>query len=421
MNSESLIDRVKSILFNPGRTWPVIGEEPATVSGLYTKYIMILAALPAIFTFIKGSLIGYTLFGTTVRTGIGAGLSAAVLTYVLSLVLVYVVALIVNALAPSFGGQKNQVQALKAIAYAYTAAWVAAIGTIVPWIGGVIGVVGGIYSIYLLYLGLPHTMKNPKEKSLAYTAVIVVITLVMGLIIGSIVAGVTGMGALATGAAASRSSSNVTFDKDSKLGQLAAFGEQMKAAGEQMEASQSRSRKKDSSDADTQSAEDALGALFGGKDGKPLESLEPEQLKSLLPGSIAGLNRTGTSASRESGMGMQVSNASADYASEDGDQRLSIKLSDAPMMAKMGAFRGLMSSESSKESDTGFEKTYTRNGRHIEEKWNSRSGRGTYQVMVGDRFTVKAEGTAENFGQIQGAAESIDLAKLEALAKATAE
>ncbi|WP_222564903.1 Yip1 family protein [Novilysobacter antarcticus] len=439
MNHEGLISRVKSILFDPRRTWPLIGEEPATVAGLYTRYIMILAALPAIFTFIKTSLIGYGMFGVTVRTGIVAGLFGAVLTYALSLVLVYVVALIINALAPSFRGQKNQVQALKVIAYAYTAAWVAGIGVIIPWLGGVIGVVGGIYSIYLLYLGLSHTMKNPPEKSLGYTVVIVLITLVLSLLIGVLVAGVTGIGALGAGAmgagAAGKSSnsSTVVFDKDSKLGQLAAFGEQMKAAGERMEAAESRSRSADrggsrdsgssagSRDADVASAEAAMAALFGGKDGKPLEALEPEKLKSLLPASIAGMPRTGTSANRESGMGMQISNASADYASEDGKQRISLSVSDAPMMAKMGAFRGLMSSESSSETQDGFEKTYTRNGRHIEEKWNGRSGRGTYGVMVGSRFTVKAEGTAESFQQIQSAVESIDLAKLEAVAKAGAE
>ncbi len=434
MNSESLIERVKAILFNPRRTWPVIGGEPATVAGLYTRYIMILAALPAIFTFIKTSLIGYSMFGATMRTGIVAGLLGALLTYALSLVMVYVVALIINALAPSFRGQKNQVQALKTIAYAYTAAWVAGIGVIIPWLGGVIGLVGGIYSIYLLYLGLTHTMKNPPEKSLGYTAVIVVITLVLSLLIGAVVAGVTGIGAMGAGAMGKgASSSSMVFDEDSKLGQLAVFGEQMRAAGERMEAAESRSRSKARSDSkdsgssgssrdpDMASAEAAMAALFGGKDGEPLEALEPEQLKSLLPASIDGMPRTGTSASRESAMGMQVSNASADYASEDGQRRLKLTLSDAPMMAKMGAFRGLMSSESSSETQDGFEKTYTRNGRHIQEEWNSRSGRGAYEVMVGSRFTVKAEGTAENFQQIQSAVESIDLAKLEAVAKAGAE
>src|SRR5690606_40784603 len=77
------------------------------VTGVQTCALPI--SLPAVFTFIKTSLIGYSMFGATIRTGIVAGLTGAVLAYLLSLVLIYVVALIINALAPSFGGQKNQI------------------------------------------------------------------------------------------------------------------------------------------------------------------------------------------------------------------------------------------------------------------------------------------------------------------------
>lgn len=418
MNVEKPIARVKSILLSPRTAWPEIGAEPATIPGLYTGYIMILAALPAVFGFIKSSVIGYSLFGATIRTGFFAGLSGMVLTYVLSLVLIYVVAWIVNALAPSFGGQKNQVQALKVMAYAYTAAWMAGIATILPWIGGLIGLLAAIYSIYLLYLGLPHTMKNPAEKSLAYTAVIVIITIVLGLVIGAVVAGITGFGAFAGSTAGNRvSSSDVRFDKDSRLGQLVAFGEQMAAAGEQMEAGQTRARARGDGEATPESAEKALATLFGGKDGKPLESLEPETMKGFLPDSLAGLPRTAISAGRESGMGMQITNASAEYANDDGSRQIRIKLVDTPMMARAGALTQLMRSESSSESADGYEKSYSRNGRQIEEKWDRRSGRGSYAVMIGSRFSVRAEGRADSFEQIKQAAESIDLAAFEKLAK----
>ena len=423
MNLENLITRVKSILLSPRTAWPQIGAEPATIPGLYIGYIMILAAIPAVFGFIKSSVIGYSLFGATIRTGLFSGLTAMVLTYALSLVLVYVVAWVINALAPSFGGQKNQVQALKVIAYAYTAAWVAGIASILPWLGGLIGLLGAIYSIYLLYLGLPHTMKNPAEKSLGYTAVIVIITIVLALIIGAVVAGITGVGALASGAIGSRaSSSELRFDEDSRLGQLMAFGEQMAAAGEQMEIEQNRagapagSRANRGDAADAASAEAALATLFGGKDGKPLESLEPEQLKAFLPASLGALPRTAISASRESAMGMQVTSASADYATDDGSQRIRIKLVDTPMLARAGALAQLVRSESSSEDADGYEKSYTRNGRQIEEEWNRSSGRGSYAVVVGSRFSVRAEGSADSFEQIQRAAESVDLAAFEKLA-----
>ena len=104
----------------------MVAAEPATVNGLYAGYIAIVAALPMIAGFIKGSLIGTSMFGITVRTPIGMGIVGMLLHYALTLALVYVMALIVNALAPTFGGQKDMLQALKTIAYASTASWMPA-------------------------------------------------------------------------------------------------------------------------------------------------------------------------------------------------------------------------------------------------------------------------------------------------------
>src|SRR3546814_2696088 len=93
------------------------------------------------------------------------GIVGMLLQYVLVLAIVYVVALIINALAPTFGGQKDMTQALKTVAYAWTASWVAGIAVIVPWLGWLIAVAGAVYAIYLLYLGLPHTMKRSAEHT----------------------------------------------------------------------------------------------------------------------------------------------------------------------------------------------------------------------------------------------------------------
>ena len=156
MNFNKLIERVKNILVKPKAEWPVIAAEPATVADLYKNYIVILAAIPAVFGFIKSSLIGISMpMIGTFRVPIGTGLVQAVIQYALALGLTYVMALIIDALAPTFGGQKNQVQALKTAAYSYTASWVASVAQIVPWVGFLAVIAGGIYGIYLMYLGLP--------------------------------------------------------------------------------------------------------------------------------------------------------------------------------------------------------------------------------------------------------------------------
>ena len=127
-----LVQRVKSILLQPKDTWVTIEAEPADMAGLYTRYFMLLAAIPAVCGFIGMSIIGMGAFGVSIRVPFLSGLASMVVSYVLSLVGVFVLALIVNALAPTFGGQKDQIQALKLAVYASTAALVGGIFSLLP-------------------------------------------------------------------------------------------------------------------------------------------------------------------------------------------------------------------------------------------------------------------------------------------------
>jgi hypothetical protein len=239
MDFAKTTERVKAILTNPRAEWPVIAAEPASIGSLYTGYIAILAALPAIAGFIKGSLIGYSMLGITTRRPIAAGIGTMLLTYLLTLAVVYIMALIISALAPSFGGRRDSVQALKSIAYAWTAAWVAGIAIIVPWLGTIIAVAGVIYAIYLLYLGLPQTMQCPPEKAGVYTAVSVIIAIVLSWIVGLLVAGTIGTAALG-GAAMSgahiigANGDRVTLDGNHALGRLAVVGQRAEQVGKEL-------------------------------------------------------------------------------------------------------------------------------------------------------------------------------------------
>lgn len=191
----SLIERVKNILLQPKKEWPVIDRESTDTASLYTGYIMPLAAIGPV-----AGAIGMSMFGIMgMRLPLGATLVHAVVSYGLALAMVYVMALIINALATTFGGRQNLNQALKVMAYAMTAAWVVGIFSLIP-ILAVLGLLGALYSLYLLYLGLPVLMKAPPEKALAYTIVVIVCGIVISIVIGWIsslmLAGSMPMGAM---------------------------------------------------------------------------------------------------------------------------------------------------------------------------------------------------------------------------------
>lgn len=187
MSANSLVVHAREILVHPQQEWEVIDREPASVGGLYRTYIVPLAAVGPIAT-----LIGMSLFGVSIpflgryRAPFGSALASGIVRYALALGGVFVLALVIDALAPSFGGQKNRIQALKVAAYASTAAWLAGIFALIPALA-LLGILG-LYSLYLLYLGLPVLMKTPKDKALAYTAVVMVCAVVIFTLIGWIAA-----------------------------------------------------------------------------------------------------------------------------------------------------------------------------------------------------------------------------------------
>ena len=412
MDINKLIARVKAILMTPKTEWPVIAAEPATVPDLYKNYIVILAAIPAIAGFIKGSLIGYGMFGIHYHTPVVAGITGAIVSYVLSLVLVYVMALIVNALAPSFSGQKDPIQALKAVAYAYTASWIAGAGQIIPGIGWLVAIAGVVCSIYLLYLGLTPTMKSPVEKAPGYTAVSIIIAVVLGWIIALIVAGSIGTGAMMGGATSGANfgadSGGVTIDKDSSLGKLDAWSKKMEAAGKQMEAAQK------SGDADAQGK--ALGAVMGAAmgGGDRVEALAPDMLKPFVPETLAGLKRSDFSAERNGAMGMQVSEAHATY-SDGASHSLRLEVTDMGSAKGLMALAGWAAVQNDRETDHGYDKTYKQDGRLVHEQWDSQNKSGEYGIVLGDRFSVKVSGNADSIDQLKAAVASVNLSGLEAL------
>ena len=189
----ALVDRVKNILLSPRTEWQAIDAEPATVSSLYAGYIAPLSAIPVLCRTIGMALIGVSVpFLGNYKTPIGSALTSAVVMYVLGLVAVYVVALIVDGLAPTFGGTKNITQALKVVAYSYTAAWVGGVFSLIPALS-IISLLFSLYSLYLLFLGLPVLMKSPADKALGYTVVVIICTIVVMAIIFYVV-GALGLG-----------------------------------------------------------------------------------------------------------------------------------------------------------------------------------------------------------------------------------
>lgn len=384
--SAGLVARVKGILLKPTETWDVIDREPATINGLYTGYVMILAAIPAVAGLIGILAFGIGAFGITIRPSPVWLIVQAVLQYGLGLAMVYVMALIIETLAPNFGGTKDRMQAFKVAAYAPTASWVAGIFGLVPALS-VIALLGGLYSLFLLYKGLPKLMKTPEDKALPYTAVVIVVAIVVSIVIGLVTSSVMALsGAMnPAGAIGSVSGTVKTPGGELDLAKLEAASKRMEVAAKQAEAG-------------TATATD------------------PEALKAYLPASVAGFTRDEVSASSGGAGGYQGSTAEGRYTK--GEASLKLEVTD---MGAAGALAGMASAfnvKSSKETATGYEKVGVVGGRMTQENYDRQARSGEYSVLVAERFMVQASGNGVSMEELKAAVGAVDQGRLEGLAKA---
>jgi len=380
-----LIGRVKDILTKPGPTWDVIDGEPATIGGLYRSYIIPLAAIPAVCTFIGLLIFGIGVPGlVSIRPSPVWLAVQAIISYVMALGMCYVLALVIEALAPNFGGTKDRVQAFKVAAYAPTASWVAGVFAILPALA-IVALLGGLYSLFLLYKGLPKLMKTPEEKALPYTAVVVLVAILISIVIGVVTSSVMAMsGAL---------------NPMGALGAAQVSGTVKIPGGE--------------ASVDLGKLQAAAKAIESGESGPVTD---PDALKAYLPASVAGFTRGDVSASSGGAAGIEGSEAEAQYAK--GDATLRLQVTDLGQAGALAGLAGSFKVKSSKETATGYEKMGVVNGRMTQESYDRESKSGEYSVLVGERFMVQARGDGVTMDELKAAVNAVGLPRLEAAAKA---
>jgi hypothetical protein len=184
----NLIERVKNILISPKTEWQKIAAEPQPMGTVITTYVLPLVLIGAVATFIGYGFIGIN-YGFLKIAGVDWGLRMACVQLISALLGVVITAYVVDALAPSFGSEKNIDKSTQLVAYGYTPAFVGAIFNIFPAIA-IIGSLLSLYGIYVMYLGFTPMKKTPEDKRVTYFIVTIIILIVLyfvlGLILGSL-------------------------------------------------------------------------------------------------------------------------------------------------------------------------------------------------------------------------------------------
>jgi hypothetical protein len=201
--------------------------------------------------------------------------------------------------------------------------------------------------------------------------------------------------------------------------QMARSAEQLGKSGEALGA-QGAAVGMQAAAAGMQAAAAAMNSLAGaaGQPAGKVALVDFRELKGLLPDSLGGLKRVSASGEKSGAMGMGVSQARGKYKG-DGNARIDLKIIDTAGVGGMAmAAFGLAMVEVDKETEDGYEKTTSLDGRKAFEKYNNRSKRGEVKVLVGNRFVVELDGDDVSADDLKSAVAKLDLGKLEKLGAA---
>lgn len=390
-----MIGRIQRLILKPKDEWAAIDAEPMTAQGILTGWVAPLAAIGPVAHLIQTQLFPLNIFGVVWRPSLIGSVVTAILAWVLTIGLTYVWGLIIDALAPSFGGTKNAISALKAAAFTGTVGWLCGIFQILPLLG-ILGILG-LYGVYLYWVGAPMLMKVPQEKAPGFVVVTILVGIVAIFVASIVAAAIAGAmfamnpvsGAFGTSGGGSITLGGTTID----TGKMTAAANNIAAAGKSIEAAANGNA-------------NAPGTV---------KAVDPNALQGLLPASISGWNRTSVESQGGGIAGINGSNASAKF--QSGDQSFSLSVTDTGVIGNIATLGGAVSGSTNRQTATGYEKTEMKDGNAVSEEWDNQSHSGKYSVLVASRFAVEANGSAPSIDVLKSAVASVNIGQLQGLAR----
>ncbi len=141
--------------------------------------IVAASVVAAILTFLTGTSTPF----------VGARIVGFLYMLVFTIAWSFVLAVIIDQLAGFFDGEKNFSRAYSVVGFAMVAVATGNALGVLPFIGWLINLAAGIYGIYLTYQFVPIFLAVPEESRVKHIVATIVLALVAGIVIGGITAG----------------------------------------------------------------------------------------------------------------------------------------------------------------------------------------------------------------------------------------
>lgn len=369
--------KVLSLLLRPRALWAAAAPADTSTRDLLLRYVLPFAAIAPVAAAIGATFLGIEVHGAFFHPPVITVITAALIMWITNIVVVLGLAQAIKAFAGVFDADQRYSQALKLAVFSSLPGWIAGAVLVAAGLWPVVAV-ANIYGAVLMGKGVGPVTGARKVNAVIYaTLIIAIFVLLLG--IGSIVAAKAGQSSL------------VPKVGEVPSGRLTAPG---------------------IGSLDLTRAKEALHQLHGDDGSTQTPPSSPEELQAILPSDLAsGFSRIEASNNTVSVAGFTGSTAEGVYARND--DRITIKVSDA------GAAKGLIDAftlKSTRSDDAGYEKRGLIDGRMTIEKYHRPSHTGEYAVIIAGRYIVQAKGRAD-VATLKAAAQSVDWARLEAMAK----
>jgi hypothetical protein len=176
-----LFKHVWGLFSQPEQEWEAIREERCTIGKCYISHTAILAALPAVCTYIGATQVGWRIgSGEVTRLTADSALLISVAFYFALLVGVFIMGRAIYWMANNFGAQVSVEKSVVFAAYTATPLFLVGVMALYPllWLNMLIGLVALGYTIFLLYTGVPIVMRVTREQGFLFASAVLTVGLV---------------------------------------------------------------------------------------------------------------------------------------------------------------------------------------------------------------------------------------------------
>ena len=175
------ISLIMRLLRHPSAGWEAVRAEALSVRDCYARYVVPLALIAPVASFIGTSMVGWRVGGgDVVRLTTDSALRISVLTFFAMLAVVYILARTIHWMARTYDSDRSLPECFCLAAFTAVPLFLVGITMLypMPWFVYFLGLPALGYSVALLYTGVPVMMGVNKEQGFLFSSAILALGLV---------------------------------------------------------------------------------------------------------------------------------------------------------------------------------------------------------------------------------------------------